>query len=216
MATVEQLFAETYRLSILRRLETLLGTWGYLLVAGVDEAGRGCLAGPVVAAAVIPDPSRCLPGVDDSKRLTAAQREKLERAIRDSALAHAVVAVAPSVIDRINILEATRHAMRQALTRLRPLPDCAIIDAVPLRGAPCPCLPLVKGDSRSYAVAAASILAKTARDRMMVDLDARYPQYGFAEHKGYGAPYHRQALQDYGPCPAHRLTFKSVLPRGEV
>jgi len=213
LATIEQLFAEAYRLRMVRGLERLLGVAGFDLVAGVDEAGRGCLAGPVVAAAVIADPRRSLPGVDDSKRLTAAARERLEEKVQQASLAWAVAEVSPRVIDRINILEATRRAMLQALGELDPSPDCAVVDAVPLRRLSIPCLPMVRGDSVCYAVACASILAKVARDRIMQQLDHHYPHYGFAKHKGYGAPAHLQALREYGPSPVHRLTFGSVLPR---
>jgi ribonuclease HII len=198
---------------MVRGLERLLGVAGFDLVAGVDEAGRGCLAGPVVAAAVIMDPRRSIPGVDDSKKLTAAARERLEEKVQQASLAWAVAEVSPRVIDRINILEATRRAMLQALDELDPAPECAVIDAVPLRRLTIPCLPMVRGDSVCYAVACASILAKVARDRIMQQLDHRYPHYGFAQHKGYGAPSHLQALREYGPSPVHRLTFGSVLPR---
>lgn len=207
------LFAEAYRLRLLRGLEDLLARCGFCRIAGVDEAGRGSLAGPVVASAVIVDPRCAIPGVDDSKCLDAACRERLAAAIRASALAWAVVPIPPDVIDRINILEATRQAMRQALARLSPSPDIAVIDAVALSGLGIPFLPLVRGDSVSYAVACASILAKVERDRMMVELDGQYPQYGFAAHKGYSVPEHLRALEAYGPCPEHRLTYAPVLPR---
>lgn len=207
------LFAEAYRLRLLRGLEDLLARCGFCRVAGVDEAGRGSLAGPVVAAAVIVDPRCAIPGVDDSKCLDAACRERLAASIRASALAWAVVPIPPDVIDRINILEATRQAMRQSLARLSPTPDIAVIDAVALSGLGFPFLPLVRGDSVSYAVACASILAKVERDRMMVELDRQYPQYGFASHKGYCVPEHLRALETYGPCPEHRLTYAPVLPR---
>lgn len=207
------LFAEAYRLRLLRGLEDHLARCGFSRIAGVDEAGRGSLAGPVVAAAVIVDPRSAIPGVDDSKCLDAACRERLAAAIRASALAWAVVPIPPDVIDRINILEATRQAMRQSLARLAPAPDIAVIDAVALSGLGIPFLPLVRGDSVSYAVACASILAKVERDRMMVELHGRYPQYGFASHKGYSVPEHLRALEAYGPCPEHRLTYAPVLPR---
>lgn len=211
-----ELFLEAYRLHLLRGLEEGLSRCGFGLIAGVDEVGRGSLAGPVVAAAVIVD-GRCLvPGVDDSKCLTAPERERAAEAIRSSCVASAVAAVPPDVIDRVNILEASRQAMREALSRLRPVPDCAVIDAVALPGFSFPCLPVVRGDCFSYAVACASILAKVARDRMMVELDQTYPQYGFAAHKGYSVPEHQEALREYGPCPVHRLTFKPVLPREEA
>jgi ribonuclease HII len=211
-----ELFMEAYRLHLLRGLEEGLGRCGYGSIAGVDEVGRGSLAGPVVAAAVVLD-GRCLvPGVDDSKCLTALERERAAEAIRRHAVAVAVAAVSPAVIDQVNILEATRLAMREALSRLRPAPDCAVVDAVRLSGFGFPCIPLVRGDCFSYAVACASILAKVERDRMMVDLGREYPQYGFAEHKGYGVPEHLEALSTYGPSPVHRLTYKPVLPRAEA
>ena len=211
-----ELFVEAYRLHLLRGLETGLSRCGYGLIAGVDEVGRGSLAGPVVAAAVILD-GRCLvPGVDDSKCLTGLERERAAAFIRSHAVAVAVAAVPPDVIDKVNILEATRLAMGEALARLRPAPDCAVVDAVRLSGFAFPCIPLVRGDCFSYAVACASIVAKVERDRMMVELHGRYPQYGFAEHKGYGVPEHLEALSAYGPSPIHRLTFRAVLPRAEA
>lgn len=211
-----ELFVEAYRLHLLRGLEEGLSRCGYGLIAGVDEVGRGSLAGPVVAAAVVLD-GRCLvPGVDDSKCLTAPERERAAAAIRSHAVAFAVAAISPEVIDRINILEATRLAMGEALSRLRPAPDCAVVDAVRLSGFRFPCIPLVRGDCFSYAVACASIVAKVERDRMMVELDRKYPQYGFAAHKGYGVAEHLEALSAYGPSPIHRLTYKPVLPRQEA
>lgn len=215
LTDLTDLIAEAYRLRLLRGLEEGLAQHGYFRIAGVDEAGRGSLAGPVVAAAVVVD-SRCaVPGVDDSKQLTAPERERLAAVIRRQALGFAVVAVDPDVIDRINILEATRRAMVEALCSLEPCPDCAVIDAVPLSGLRFPCFPVIRGDSISYAIASASILAKVERDRMMVELDRRYPQYGFAVHKGYGVPEHLAALRAYGPCPTHRLTYRPVVPRLE-
>src|SRR4051812_16509640 len=163
-----ELFVEAYRLHLLRGLEERLSRCGYGLIAGVDEVGRGSLAGPVVAAAAIVD-GRCLvPGVDDSKCLTAPERERAAEAIRATAIATAVAEISPEVIDRVNILEATRLAMREALSRLRPAPDCAVIDAVRLSGFGFPCVPVVRGDCFSYAVACASIVAKVERDRKMV------------------------------------------------
>ncbi|HWN40707.1 MAG TPA: ribonuclease HII [Thermoanaerobaculia bacterium] len=216
VAGMLDLFAEAYRLRLMRGLEDWLAGCGYCRVAGVDEAGRGSLAGPVVAAAVIVDPFCSVPGVDDSKCLTAPERERLAAAIRATAVAFAVVAVAADVIDRINILEATRRAMCQAVSGLEPEPDCVVVDAVALSGFQVPCLPLIRGDSVSYGVACASILAKVERDRMMTELGREYPAYGFGVHKGYGVPEHLQALEEYGPCPVHRLTYKPVLPRVEA
>lgn len=182
-------------------------------IAGIDEAGRGCLAGPVVAAAVIPDPRRRVPGVEDSKGVPAERREILAERIRATALAWSVAAIPPETIDGGNILRATRLAMLQALAGLSVRPRAVIVDAVALPEAGMPCLALVKGDRLSYAVAAASILAKQERDRMMVELDRRYPQYGFAEHKGYGSASHRAAIAAFGPSPEHRLSFRGVVPR---
>ncbi len=203
---------ETFRLRLVAGLESEFCCAGYQRIAGVDEAGRGCLAGPVVAAAVVPDPDALIPGVTDSKLLNEVKRGSLAERIRATAVSWSVVAVTAHVIDRINILEATKRAMRQALMNLRPRPEMALVDAVPLAVPGLRCLPLVRGDYISYAIAAASILAKVSRDRMMTDLDTRYPHYGFAAHKGYAAPRHLEALREYGPTAEHRLTFHSVLP----
>lgn len=212
--TLAQLMAEVCRLRLMRGLEEHLHDCGFGRVAGVDEAGRGALAGPVAAAAVVVDPNGpTVPGVDDSKRLGAAQRGRLAARIRRAHPTSAVALVPPTEIDRINVLEATRLAMRRALEALEPSPDLALVDAVPLPGAAFPVLPVIRGDHISYAVACASILAKVARDRLMTELDADHPQYGFASNKGYGAAEHLRALADYGPSEAHRLTFRSVLPR---
>ncbi len=210
-----QLLAEAYRLRLMRGLEDLVRGCGYGRIAGVDEAGRGCLAGPVMAAAVVVEPGRMVPGVDDSKALSAIKRQRLAAAIRRTHPVSVMCAVSAREIDRINILQATRKAMRQALEALDPPPDLALVDAVQLsvKGTAFPCLPVIRGDQISYAVACASILAKVERDQLMIGLDRRYPQYGFAAHKGYGAEAHRQALADHGPCEFHRLTFRSVLPR---
>ena len=216
MATMAQLLAEAYRLRLMGGLERLLHNCGYGRVAGVDEVGRGSLAGPVVAAAVVVEPRRMVPGVDDSKNLSADQRQRLADMIRRAHPVSAVVSVSPRDIDRLNILQATRKAMRGALEALEPAPDLALIDAVRLDRLPFPHLPVIRGDLISYAVACASILAKVARDHTMVELDRSYPYYGFAANKGYGAPAHRQALVDHGPCAVHRLTFRSVLPRTEA
>jgi ribonuclease HII len=213
MTAMVRLMAEAYRLSLLRELEESLCLQGFDRVAGLDEAGRGALAGPVVAAAVITEPGIVVPGVDDSKQLSPASRERLAEAIRGSSAAWAVGAVGAERIDRINILEATREAMTRALESLSIAPSLLLIDAVALSETPCPCLSFVKGDRISYSVACASILAKVERDRMMQELDGHYPEYGFAQHKGYGAAGHLEALSRYGPSPEHRLTFRSVLPR---
>lgn len=213
MPTIWELCGEVFRLDLMRRLEETLALAGYRSVAGVDEAGRGCLAGPVVAAAVVPDPERPLAGVDDSKKLAPEQRERLAREIRASARAWAVAEIGAETIDTTDILRSTRLAMVAAVERLSPAADCVITDAVTLPGLTLPCLPVVKGDAWSYAVACASILAKVERDRRMAELDRDFPHYGFARHKGYGVAEHRAALERHGPSPLHRLTFASVLPR---
>ena len=213
MSTMAQLVTEICRLRLLRGLEGLLARCGYARIAGVDEAGRGALAGPVVAAACIPDPAADLPGVDDSKQLLPAERERLAELIRGTAVAWAVAAVPAEDIDRSDILRSTRVAMRRAILALAPPPDCVVTDAVTLAGLGVPILPVVKGDAVCYAVACASILAKVERDRQMRELDRTYPGYGFAAHKGYGAEEHMAALTALGPSPVHRLTFRSVVPR---
>lgn len=210
---LSRLMAEAYRLRLMRGLEELVADSGYGLVAGVDEAGRGCLAGPVVAGAVIMG-SALVPGVDDSKRLDRRQRDLLATQIRAQAVAHATVAVAADVIDRVNVLEATRLAMRQALAALRPRPQLALIDAVRFE-SDLRIVPVIRGDSMSYAIACASILAKTERDRLMESMAERFPGYEFDRNKGYGSQAHRRALDELGPTPIHRLTFRSVVPRRE-
>jgi ribonuclease HII len=207
------LLAEAFRLHLLAGLEDELRQSGFARIAGVDEVGRGCLAGPVVAAAVIADPRRLVPGVDDSKQLDAPTREAVAAEIRRTALGYGIGVVSATEIDQSNILRASRAAMIDALLRLRPPPDCAVIDAVPLPSLPFPCLPVVRGDAISYAVAAASVVAKVERDRLMTDYDRVYPQYGFSVHKGYAVPEHRRAIAIYGPSPIHRLTFGTVVPR---
>ncbi len=214
MDILEYLGAEAYRLRLMRGLDGLLRSHGWQRLAGVDEAGRGCLAGPVVAAAVVVDDPHSIPGVDDSKMLRVADREMLSVLVRQTAVAWGIGAASPSEIDRLNILEATRMAMRRALGALKERPECALIDAVRVPELDYPCLSLVRGDIVSYSVACASILAKVERDRLMTELDRVYPHYGFARHKGYAAAEHRRALAEFGPSPEHRLTFRSVLPRG--
>ena len=213
VATIERYLAEALRLGLLTAVEGALAACGRWRPAGVDEAGRGCLAGPVVAAAVVPDPERPVAGVDDSKKLAPDLRRRLAERVRASALAWSVVAVEPGRIDRVNILEATREAMSRAVAGLDPAPDCVLADAVTVTTSPVPWLALVRGDAISHAIACASVIAKVERDRLMTELDDRYPHYGFRRHKGYAAPEHLRALDRFGPCPQHRLTFASVLPR---
>ena len=180
-------------------------------LAGVDEAGRGPLAGPVYAAAVILDPQVSIPGIDDSKRLSPARREAVEKIIRHHAISFALARVEAFDIDRINILQATMKAMRDALLSLDPLPRRALIDGnrcpQPL---PFPAQAIIGGDRLVVSIGAASILAKVARDRAMIDLDRLYPRYGFARHKGYGTRAHLEALRSFGPSPVHRHSFAPV------
>lgn len=180
-------------------------------LAGVDEAGRGPLAGPVVVAAVVLDPARTIPGLGDSKQLTEARREALFPVIQAEAADWRIEIVDAAEIDRLNILGATLAGMRRAVAGLRTVPARALVDGnrVP-PGLPCPAEAVVKGDAKVAAIAAASILAKVARDRLMVALDADWPAYGFALHKGYPTPEHLAALAAHGPCPAHRRSFAPV------
>lgn len=180
------------------------------LVAGVDEAGRGPLAGPVVAAAVILDPKRKIRGLADSKMLTAIEREKLFLKIRKYALAWSVARATVREIDTINILYASLLAMQRAVSKLTILPELALIDGHMCPKFPCKALSIVKGDQLEPAISAASIVAKVLRDRLMVMLDKKYPQYGFAQHKGYSTSQHLDALQKHGPSRIHRLTFSPV------
>ncbi len=180
------------------------------LVAGVDEAGRGPLAGPVVAAAVILDDMQPIAGLADSKALTAARRERLFDEIRAKALCCSIAEASVEEIDRLNILQATLLAMRRAVQGLRLKPQLALVDGNRLPQLDMPAEAIVKGDARVAAISAASILAKVTRDRWCAELHAQYPEYGFAGHKGYGTAEHLAALQQHGPCPQHRRSFAPV------
>ena len=180
-------------------------------IAGVDEAGRGPLAGPVLVAAVILDPARPIVGLADSKTLSATRREALFENIRERALAYCIESVEAAEIDRINILQATLTGMARALRGLLPLPELALIDGNRLPAAlPCPARAMVRGDALEPAISAASILAKVSRDRRMLALDIEFPGYGFAAHKGYPVPAHLAALRQLGPCREHRRSFAPV------
>jgi ribonuclease HII len=179
-------------------------------VCGVDEAGRGPLAGPVVAAAVILDPARPIDGLRDSKVLSPRQRAAAALAIRAGALAWALAEASVEEIDRLNILQATLLAMRRAVEALRPAADYALIDGNQVPRLAIPARAFVRGDALEPAISAASILAKTHRDALMAELDARHPGYGFAEHAGYGTPQHLERLRALGPCPLHRRSFAPV------
>jgi ribonuclease HII len=190
---------------------------GFRLVAGVDEVGRGALAGPVAAAAVILDPSKPLPeGLDDSKLLTRLERERIADELKQTAICYAVGLVEPEEIDRINILQATRRAMMIAVESLAPCADHLLIDAVQLKECSLPQKAIIRGDSISASIAAASVIAKTHRDALMRSLHEVYPQYDFARHVGYGTRSHREAIRKYGPCPIHRKSFRGVLPNTEA
>ena len=191
-------------------LESTLGRTFGGPVCGVDEAGRGPWAGPVSAAAVILDPANVPAGIDDSKALTAARREVLQHEIKARAVAWAVGFASVEEIAELNILRATGLAMRRAIEALSLTPAAALVDGNYRFDLPCPIQTVVKGDSLSLSIAAASILAKTARDRLMVELDAQWPGYGFAAHKGYAAPTHLAALKSLGPCPAHRRNWAPI------
>jgi ribonuclease HII len=183
---------------------------GFTLIAGVDEVGRGPLAGPVAVAAVILDPRRIPQGLDDSKALTAARRVKLSQAIHDSAVAVSIAFASAAEIDAFNIRGATLRAMRRALAALCPRPDFALIDGRDIPdGLVCPAEPLIGGDARSQSIAAASIVAKTLRDALMTAADAEHPGYGFARHAGYPTALHRQAVEELGPSPLHRRSFRT-------
>jgi ribonuclease HII len=189
---------------------------GLTRIAGVDEAGRGPLAGPVVAAAVVIAPERRIRGLADSKVLPPERREALFDLIQERAVAVGVGVVDHLTIDRINILEATRVAMAQALAALAVAPELVITDFVALRALDCPQRNLVDGDARCASVAAASIVAKVTRDRLMREADAAYPPYGFARHKGYATPEHLAAIDRHGLCPLHRRSFVSAWRQGTL
>ena len=180
---------------------------GVKLVCGVDEAGRGPLAGPVCAAAVILPPELVIPGLNDSKKLTDKKRRELYDVITAKAVSYGIAFASEKEIDEINILQATFLAMARAMEKLTPQPELALIDGNRARDFGLPVRTIVKGDSLSASIAAASILAKVTRDRLMEQYDEAYPQYGFAVHKGYGTKRHYEALREFGPSPIHRMTF---------
>jgi ribonuclease HII len=186
---------------------------GFSCICGVDEAGRGPLAGPVCAAAVILPEGAVIAGLDDSKKLTEKKREKLYDIIKQTAVAYSVAYGTLEEIETVNILEATYLAMNRAIEGLTIKPDFSLIDGnrVP-RGIKIPCETIVKGDSKSMSVAAASVLAKVTRDRLMLEYDKKYPEYNFKKHKGYGTKEHTELIKQYGPCEIHRLSFlKNIL-----
>lgn len=210
--TAFRLQAEKPSISIGFDFERYAVDEGFRLIAGVDEVGRGCLAGPVVAAACILDLTKAPPkGLNDSKKLSAKKRAEISAELKETAVAYAIGQVEAEEIDRINILEATRKAMAMAIAGLEPAADFLLIDAVGLKAVSLPQRSLIKGDAVSFSIAAASVLAKTYRDDMMVNIALEYPQYGFEGHKGYGSAAHLAALREHGPCPLHRRSFRGVL-----
>ena len=192
------------------KYETIARTKGYRAVAGVDEAGRGPLAGPVVAAAVAFAPGWELDGLDDSKKLSPQVRERLFPLIQEDALGYGIGVVDVETIDAINILQAARLAMKQAVEALPERPDLLLIDGNQQIESALEQWPIVKGDTLSLSIAAASVLAKVTRDRLMKEYHERYPQYAFDQHKGYGTRLHRDLIREHGPCPIHRRTFRGV------
>ena len=204
------------------RLEFEQELWqrGFARVAGVDEAGRGPLAGPVVAAAAVLPPAWLetglpdeLRGLNDSKQLTAIQRERFYAELHSrEEIRFAIARVEPETIDEINIVQATHRAMNEALAQLRPSPEHVLVDGTRVKSLRYPQTALVKGDARSYSIAAASVLAKVTRDRLMLEYDRQWPAYGFAGHKGYGTARHLAALAEHGPCPIHRRSFAPIRP----
>lgn len=196
-----------------RRLETLTlfekeaRSQGHALIAGIDEAGRGPLAGPVVAAACIVPEGTFFCGIDDSKKLTPQEREFLFDQIKEKTV-YAIGIVSSLEIDRINIYQATIQAMLQAVGALAHVPHIMLVDGMHLPHPTVPCKKIIQGDAKSQSIAAASILAKVMRDRMMEEFDQQWPQYGFRQHKGYGTPQHLDAIEKHGPCSIHRMTFE--------
>ena len=192
----------TYKLSEFERKYS-----DYEFICGIDEVGRGPLAGPVVAGAVILPKDCDILYINDSKKLSAKKREELYEVIMEKAVCAKTAVVSPKVIDEINILQATYEAMREAVNKLSVKPDILLNDAVTIPGIDVKQVPIIKGDAKSLSIASASILAKVTRDRLMVEYDSLYPEYGFAKHKGYGTKVHIEAIKEYGPCPIHRRTF---------
>ena len=184
---------------------------GYSIICGTDEAGRGPLIGPVSAAAVILPSGLIIPELNDSKQISEKKRDRLYEIIMENAVSWAIEMVEPEVIDEINILNAAQLAMRRAVARLAPQPDLVLVDGNVARDFPIKAVPIIKGDAISPNIAAASILAKVSRDRLCEELDALYPEYGIAKHKGYPTKEHMDAVRKFGPCPAHRKSFLGFL-----
>jgi len=203
---------KTQSLNINLNFEQQANYEGFRFIAGVDEVGRGCLAGAVVAAAVILDISKPLPeGLNDSKKISAKIREQISEEIKQNCLAYSIGQIEAEEIDRINILQATKKAMRLAIENLNPRADFLLIDALQLKELDLPQKAIIHGDAISASIAAASIIAKVYRDNLMRELDKTYPEYGFAKHAGYGTKMHFEALRKFGACAIHRKTFRGVV-----
>lgn len=199
---------EIERLNVLKEFENKLYSEGLKYIAGIDEAGRGPLAGPVVVGIAIMKPDSFIEGVNDSKKISEKKRELLYEQITNEAIDWSVGIVDQNEIDEINILNATKKALHMAITNLKIKPDRILVDALEhIDTCGIPYTPIIKGDAKVYSISAASIIAKVTRDRMMKEYDEIYPEYGFAGHKGYGTAKHIQAIKAYGPCPLHRKTF---------
>ena len=199
---------EELRLKELKKIEEELYNSGVNLICGIDEAGRGPLAGPVVVAAAIMPRDSMIEGVNDSKKVSEKKREKLYDLITDEAIAYGVGIIDQKEIDRINILNATKEGLTMAVKELNPKPDLIIVDALSkIDTEGIPYKTIIKGDAKCYSIACASIIAKVTRDRIMRQWDEVYPQYGFIKHKGYGTAAHISAIKEYGLCPLHRLSF---------
>ena len=201
----EKYLAELARIEVMKQFEYAHADATY--ICGIDEVGRGPLAGPVVAGAVILDPNNDILYLNDSKKLSEAKRNELYEEIKEKAIAYQIGIMPPAVIDELNILNAKYKAMQEAVHGLSVTPDLLLNDAVIIPDLPMEQVKIIKGDAKSLSIAAASILAKVERDRMMVEYDKLYPEYGFASNKGYGSKEHIEALKKYGPCPIHRASF---------
>lgn len=188
---------------------------GYKFIAGVDEVGRGPLAGPVATACVIMDLENLVEGVDDSKKLSEKKREQLYDQIISRAVSYKISYKSPEDIDKYNILEATKMCMSESVNELDIKPDVVFVDALKLDAVDIEQCSIIKGDAKSYSIACASIIAKVARDRLMVELDEKYPEYNFKKHKGYGTAEHIKAIKEHGPCPLHRKSFIKNFVGGE-
>lgn len=206
----ERLVQEQKRFAVLLEEERMYWQAGMEYIAGCDEAGRGPLAGPLVVAAVILPPDIFISGLNDSKQLSSSKREALYKEILCKALGITVNIVGPATIDRLNIYEATKQSMVKCLTGFKMPIDVALVDAMPLTIPLVHCKSIIHGDAKSASIAAASIIAKVTRDRIMVELDAIYPMYGFAGHKGYGSQKHMEAIAEFGACPWHRRSYEPI------